>query len=521
MTETRTSLGISRVEGVAVGHAIVWRVDPCSRRLAGTKAEEEGRLQRTIASAKRGVEGLMRLLPRGEAELFEPELMILDELKATLGASLAAGERAEDVVERSMSEAGVELLMDARARILDALAHDYRSVEGHLDGSEGDVILVTETLTPSVVASLPPRVVGIMASISGGDPSEQSGASTAHSVILAREREIAVALVAAEELALVMEGDLVVVDTTDGSALVSVAASPEVARDASAKRQAWLRAREDEDASTTEPLGDLGVRVLVNIGSLHDRVPASADGVGLVRTELVFSDHENAPSEAEQLGVVYALAALSPGTRIIVRLFDAGGDKPLPWLPAPRGAMEARGIELLLHHAQVLGAQLRALVRAAAHVDLGILVPYVRHPDDVGRIREMTSGRVAVGALIETIEAVAQIDEIAAVSDFVSIGTNDLSASVTGIARANAGLALDARLGQMIERVSVACQARSRSVTVCGEMAGDPHGARVLTGLGVHALSVSPGRVSPVKRALRGVSVEDCRAIAQAAMKAH
>ena len=201
---------------------------------------------------------------------------------------------------------------------------------------------------------------------------------------------------------------------------MSVGPGDEVTQAALAKRHAWNQARDAEAAEAAEPLRQLGVSVLVNVGSVHDRVPASAEGIGLVRTELVFSDHSNAPSEAEQFGVVCAIAALSRRSRAVVRLFDAGGDKPLRWLAPPPGAEAARGIELLGHHPRVLEAQLRAIVRVAHHFDVAVLVPYVRSPRDVADVRARTRGRVPVGALIETTEAVEQIAGIIAASDFVS-----------------------------------------------------------------------------------------------------
>ena len=516
MTETIRKVGVSRVRGVAVGRAVLWGADPAPRTMAGTRVEERARLARGIATARRGVLGLMRLLPRAEAELFEPELMILDELSTTLNERLLPGMRAEDVIEGSMVDATVDLLMDARARVLDAIAHSDRSVEEHLEGSDGEIILVTETLIPSVVASLPARVVGIVASPSrSGEPGPLS---TSHSEILAREREITVAFLGSPDLALIREGDVVVLDTTEDDAVVAIAPSAGFTREALARRHASLHARAEADAEATEPLRQLGVGVLVNVGSLYDRIPPSAEGIGLLRTELVFSGHSVAPSEAEQFGVVCAIASLCPRAPAVVRLFDAGDDKPLPWLAPLRGEEAARGIELLLRHPEVLRVQLRALERVADRVDLRILVPYVRGPEDITRVRAGTRQGIAIGALVETVEAVGGIDAIASVSDFVSIGTNDLAASVTGTARASAGLSLDVRLLEAIARVVGACRARSRPVSVCGELAGDPHGARALIGLGVESISVAPARVAPVKRSLRGVSIDDCRAIARAAM---
>jgi phosphoenolpyruvate-protein kinase (PTS system EI component) len=458
----------------------------------------------------------MRLLPRAEAELFEPEVLILDELDATLSERLAGGMQAEDVVEASTTEVAMDLMIDARARILDAMAHSHRSVEEHLEGSKGDVVLVAEKLTPSIVASLPARVVGIVSGFVAGG--QEESLSTAHSEILAREREIPLALVNGASLSAIKEADLLVVDAREDDAIVSIAPKGRAAREAWVSRRAWLHARAEMDAEVAEPLRQLDVGVLINVGSLRERVPASAEGIGLVRTELVFSDHLRAPSEAEQFGVVCAIASLCPRATATVRLFDAGDDKPLPWLAPPSGAESARGIALLRHHPDVLAVQLRALERAGEHVQLRILVPYAQTPADVVSVRAKTNGRLEVGALIETAEAVARIDDIVSVSDFVSIGTNDLAASVTGDERANAGLSLDVRLLAAIERIVLACAARALPVTVCGELAGDPHGARVMIGLGVRAISVAPLRIAAVKRSLRSASMDECRAIARAAM---
>ena len=115
-TEGITKVGVSRVPGVGIGHAVRWRTDPSPLREAGSVDEERTRLGRAIARAKRGVLDLMRLLPRGEAELFEPELLTLDELGTTLRERLVAGMRAEDVVEDGATDTAVDLLMDARAR---------------------------------------------------------------------------------------------------------------------------------------------------------------------------------------------------------------------------------------------------------------------------------------------------------------------------------------------------------------------------------------------------------------------
>lgn len=506
------------VEGIAIGKAIVWASDPAPRSVAGTAEEEHARLARAIRRATRGVEELVRLLPRSEAELFEPEVAILEELAPAMLAEVDAGVKAEDAVDHATSKLPTDLLVDARARLLDGLAHDPRTVEALLEGREGDRVLITEKLTPSVVASLPGSVVGIIAAASEG-PAPRGTGHTSHAAILARGRVIPLVFVAPGVILTIVDDDVVVLDATSDPAAVWIKPSDSIVADAHARREAWTRTRGDEETQVTAKLSHLGLEVHVNIGSLHEHVPASAEGVGLVRTELVFADWARAPSERDQFAALRAVAARLGGAPVVARLFDAGGDKPLAWLPAPDGSPDARGIALLFMHPDVLDVQLRAIVRAAESADVRALLPLVTCAGDVERVRALTRAKLPIGAMIETPEAVDQSEAIAAASDFICIGTNDLFASVTGLDRAGSALSPDTRVLRMIARVVAAARNHSRRVTVCGEMAGEPHSARILVGLGVNAISVAPGRFAKVKLSFRDVSIEDCRGVASEALK--
>jgi phosphoenolpyruvate-protein kinase (PTS system EI component) len=121
--------------------------------------------------------------------------------------------------------------------------------------------------------------------------------------------------------------------------------------------------------------------------------------------------------------------------------------------------------------------------------------------------------------MVETPDAVDRIGEIASAADFVSIGTNDLFAIVTGHGRVDSALSPDRRVLSMIESVLTAAHARGRKVSVCGEMAGDAHGARILVGLGIDALSVATGRFAKAKLSLRELSLHDCREVARETMR--
>jgi phosphocarrier protein FPr len=493
----------------------VWAGDPRPQSFAGTSEEEHLRLARAIRRATRGVLELVRLLPSSEAQLFLPEVAILEEAGPIMLAHVDRGVRAEDAVNVTISKVPTDLLVDARARLLDGLARDDRTIETLLEGRHGDRVLVTGRLTPSAVASLPGRVVGILAAPSKDD---RGGGHSSHAAILARGRVIPFVLAPRHVVSVIANDDLVILDATTSPASVWVNPSDAIVVDAKMRREIWATTRGTEEAQVVARLTHLGLEVHVNIGSLHDHIPAAAEGVGLVRTELIFADWMSAPSEWEQFAALRAITARAGGTPVVVRLFDAGADKPLPWLRSPDTSTLC-GIELLIAHPALLEAQLRAVARAAEGADVRILLPVVTCPDDVERVRAGTSAKFPVGAMIETPAAVEQSEAIAMVSDFVCIGTNDLFARVTGHAEGRSTLSIDARVLHMIDRIVTAAHKCQRRVTVCGEMAGEPHGARILVGLGVDAISVAPGRFARVKLSFRDVTIEECREVAREALR--
>ncbi len=517
-TERGPEAGSPVVDGVAIGQAAVWASDPEPRTVAGTAEEEHGRLARALLRATRGVEDLVRLLPPSEAELFVPEIAILAELGPLLRHRVDGGASAEEAVNEATSQVSTDLLLDARARLLEGLGHSPRSVESLLEGRDGDRVLVTELLTPSIVARLPAQVVGIVATSDGA--AKRGGEYTSHSVILARGRGIPLAFLPPDAVRAIADDDTVVLDTTGSVASMWVEPDESILAEAQRRHNEWLRGSAEDEANVAHaPLMHLGLEVHVNVGSIYERLPASAEGIGLLRTELVFSGHARAPSEVQQFAALRAIAAPVGGNPVVVRLFDAGGDKPLAWLAPPAHSPRARGVELLFMHGDLLDTQLRAIVRAADHVNVRVLLPLVRSAGDVERIRELSHGKLAVGAMIETPAAVDQIEEVAASADFICIGTNDLFAIVTGQDRAESTSSLDAGALRMIERVITVAHARGRRVSVCGEIAGDPLGARILVGLGVDVLSVATARFARLKLSLRDVTIDECRRLAREALK--
>lgn len=483
----------SVVEGIAIGHAVVL-VDDDDGAGAGSVAEERARVVEAFARTQRDVSALLATLPAAEAALFAPELTILEALEGAVLARVEGGERATDAVRGEASGGPTDLVDDARQRLLDAIRGTVGARERRLAETDRPTVLVVEGVTPSLVAVLPAHVVGVIA------VTEDEAAGTSHAAILARGRGLPLAYVAPHVAAGIEDGAALILDTTTAPARIWSGPSETTLADATRRRDALAADARVAEAQASTPLALVAVRV--NVGSTRDHVPAGAEGIGLLRTELVFADRERPPSEDEQAAAYRVVAEKTAGP-VVIRLFDAGGDKPLAFLPG-----EARGIALLRAHPGVLAAQLRAIAR----VDRGaVLIPLVRGRDDVDAVRALAPPGLAIGAMVETPEAAGDIDALAAAADFVCIGTNDLSCETLGIARAAGPDALDPRVLAHVRRTVEGAHARGRKVTVCGEIAGDPRGARVLVGLGVDALSVAPARFAPLKLALAGVTLEHCR----------
>ena len=180
----------------------------------------------------------------------------------------------------------------------------------------------------------------------------------------------------------------------------------------------------------------------------------------------------------------------------------------------------SRGIARLLAHPHVLATQLRAIARAREHADVRVLLPFVQSADEVTAVRSRAASTLLLGAMIESPDGVNAIASIASAADFISIGTNGLTAETLGLAREMNQPMVDRRVLALVLRGIAGAHAAARKATICGEMAGDERGARIAVGLGVDALSVAPARVLVVRGALARTTLEACRAEAHAELLA-
>ncbi len=501
------------MEGFAIGRSLRF-----ARPNAGGPALGDRRgisLREAVACVRGDLERLLSALPSHEAQLFEPEAYILDDLEPRLLARDALDQDREQAVIAETNCGCTDLVIDVRMRLLRALQGSPGEVHFQAPHHDDDLVLTTDFVTPSLVAALPRQVRGLIASLDGPGGTTRNVGRSSHAAILARGRGLPIAYVSHPDAARIADSSWLVIEANEDAARVWVEPDEDFLTAARRRQEANARARREAEARHTS-LQHLGVELRVNVASQHDDLPVSAAGVGLVRTEMMFAGRLTAPSESEQLAALLLIGVQARGRPLVVRLFDAGADKPLAWLGGADAS--SRGIGRLLAHPNVLATQLRALARAREHANVVALLPFVHSADEVKAVRERASATLQIGAMIESPDAARAIDSIASVADFISIGTNDLTATTLGLERTAEAPIADPRVLAFVRLAIDGAHARGRKVTVCGEMAGSERGARIAVGLGADALSVAPVRFAAVQAALGQATIESCRAEVRAAV---
>ena len=401
-----------------------------------------------------------------------------------------------------------------------------------MHSSAGDLAVVAaEDLDASVVAELRPELVAGVALV--------GGATTGHAAIVARALGIPLALGLGETLFDIAEGEEVLVDGTSGRVLVAPDSNERVAV---GRSNGTLHASSPPDL----PLLALPVVIEGNAGSVREveqAAAAGAHGIGLLRTELLFLGRSVPPGLDEQRALYRRIRAAMPAGPVVFRTLDIGGDKPAGYGPAvieANPALGVRGIRLGLRYPGLLEVQLRELLESAPDLSLHIMFPMVATLEEVllaraslDRAAEASrsaglrvANEVRVGIMIEVPAAALMADALAPAVDFFSIGTNDLvqytmAADRTHAELADIGSAYQPAVLRLIRSVCVAAREHNRPVAVCGEAAAHPLLAPLLVGLGVTYLSVAAHSVRTVHQALTDLSLDDCCAAADAALRAH
>ncbi|MEV8529192.1 phosphoenolpyruvate--protein phosphotransferase [Streptomyces sp. NPDC052000] len=539
METTLRGVGVSH--GVAIGevrHMGTAVLEPPAKQIPASEHErEQGRARQAVEAVAADLMARGNLAG-GEAQaVLEAQAMIAQdpELMADVDRRIVVGSTAERAVYDAFSHyrellAGAGEYMAGRVADLDDVRNRIvaRLLGVPMPGvpdSDEPYVLIARDLAPADTALLDPTLVlGFVT---------EEGGPTSHSAILARALGVPaiVALPGAGELA---EGTLVAVDGSTGEIFVepSEEKRAELER-AAAERRAALSASSGPGATSDGHK----VPLLANVGGPADvpgAVDAGAEGVGLFRTEFLFlDDSAKAPSEEKQVEAYRKVLEAFPEGRVVVRVLDAGADKPLDFLtPAdePNPALGVRGLRSLLDHPEVLRTQLTALAKAAAGlpVYLEVMAPMVADRTDAKAFADACRAaglQAKFGAMVEIPSAALRARSILQEVEFLSLGTNDLAQYAFAADRQVGAVSRlqdpwQPALLDLIAMSAEAAKAEGKSCGVCGEAASDPLLACVLTGLGVTSLSMGAASIPYVRATLAKYTLAQCERAAAAARAA-
>jgi phosphotransferase system enzyme I (PtsI) len=555
--------GTGAARGMALGRA---RLEHPSRYLvdesplAETEVEHElERLRRAIALARDELqvlrEKLHGTLAREVAEFIDAHSLMLADRELTsglfdlirvgryrAGAALkmqrdrlvAMFEEMDDPYLRSRKE-DVEHVI---GRVQAGLARESSVEERRLAARVGE-ILVSDTVAPSELVPLAERgVLGVVLS---------SGSQVSHSAILARSLHLPMIVAAHQALSHIQDDDLVLIDGERGEIVVHPAAHD------LARLRAWQRETAQRgkrlallrDAQTRTRDG-VTIALYANAESPADVAQAralGAAGIGLYRTEFLFLQRREIPSEDEQFLAYRDLVLGMDGQPVTIRTLDLGADKAdssgLVLDDEENPALGVRGVRLSLRHPQLLAVQLRAILRASGYGPVRILVPMVSAAEEMISVRRLlqecvrelrSSGHeiaehVELGAMIEVPAAAIALSGMIKTLDFIAIGTNDLIQYTLAVDRNNDHLAnlydpLHPAVLKLIAQTIATAERAGRRVTLCGEMAGDRRYTALLLALGLTDFSMHPGVLLEVREAVNALDRAQLRAQAASLLRA-
>ena len=539
--------GASR--GLALGRARVrlpHALEMAEQRVPAAQADAEARrLHEALEAARAEMralrEKLQGALSKEAVEFIDLHALLLDDPELVQALETLVRQERYSAgyalrVQRDRLAAVFEQMDDPYLRSrLDDLDHIIGRINAHLQrreplprGTAGEV-LVCDNVAPSELAQL--QAQGVVAIVSA------AGSPLSHSAILARSLHLPLVVGAAEALARINDGDVVMVDGETGEVVVDPDAAdlhryPQ-------REQQDARARRDLERLRSKPTrtrDGVDVALYANAESREDVARAhalGAAGVGLYRTEFLFLQRNELPDEDEQFQVYRDAVLGMSGRPVTFRTLDLGADKAdrtgLSLANEDNPALGVRGVRLSLLYDQVFDTQLRAIARAAAYGPVRVLVPMVSCREEVLLVRRRLRRAVAavkrrgvvvqtppLGAMIEVPAAAIGVHGLVDAVDFMSIGTNDLVQYLLAVDRNNDALGdlyspLHPGVLRLLAHVIGAGAQSGTPVAVCGEMAGDTRLAPLLLAMGLREFSLHPASLLELRRAIRECRLDSLR----------
>ncbi|MBE2895979.1 phosphoenolpyruvate-protein phosphotransferase PtsI [Pasteurellaceae bacterium HPA106] len=546
--------GIPASPGIVFGKALVLKEEDIVLNTKPiTASQVESEVKRFYDGRAKAVEQLeaikekaTRTLGEEKGAIFDGHLMILEdeELEEEIVAFIKDELVTADMAASTVIDQQVAMLSEIDDEYLKERAGDIRDIGNRLlknilgmtivDLGEikDEVILVANDLTPSETAQLNlEKVLGFVTDIGG---------RTSHTSIMARSLELPAIVGTNVATQRIKNGDMLVLDAENNRVLINPNTKElekiKTLQQTLAAEKAELAKLKDLPAVT---LDGRRVEACANIGTIRDVDGAQrngAEGVGLYRTEFLFMDRDQLPTEEEQFKAYKDVVEAMDGRLVVLRTMDIGGDKELPYLNLPKEMnpfLGWRAIRIALDKREILNAQLRAVLRASAFGKLAVMFPMVISVEEIRTLKAVLAElkqelrnegkafdeNMQVGVMVETPSAAVNARFLAKEVDFFSIGTNDLTQYTLAVDRGNELIShlynpMTPSVLNLIKQVIDASHAEGKWTGMCGELAGDERATLLLLGMGLDEFSMSAISVPRIKKLIRNVNYEDAQRLA-------
>lgn len=530
--------GIAASKGYAIGKIFIKEdinIEVVEKSIDDTEKEKE-RFKSALSNTREQLERIkdkaQKEVGAEKAAVFDSHIMLLDDpefagaVEMNIESNKVNSEKAlQEVIDmyssifasmedEYMRERGADIKDVGKRIMLNIMGKSVNS----MDDLDRDTIIVAQDLTPSDTAQLDKdKVIAFLTNIGG---------RTSHSAIMARTLEIPAIVGMKDITESVKNDDVVIVDGTEGVVIINP--DKETIEKYEKSKESFLREKEElKKLINVETVTKAGKRVEVcgNIGKpqdVHQVLENGGEGVGLFRTEFLYMDRDNMPSEDEQFeSYKYAVEKME-GKPVVIRTLDIGGDKKLPYLEMPEEMnpfLGYRAIRLCLDRKELFKVQLRALLRASAFGNLKIMFPMISSLSEFKAAKELLkecmnelkaegkefNENLETGIMVEIPAAAICADELAKHVDFFSIGTNDLIQYTLAADRMNEKISylynpMHPAVLRLIKMTIDAAHKEGKWCGMCGEMAGDENAIATLVEYGLDEYSMSASSILTAKK---------------------
>lgn len=542
--------GISVSPGISFGKALLY--SPFSRNILPSFCKEnetEEMLQRYQHAKKQAEIELQEIIvflqsdpTRNGIFVAQKEILYDQEVeKMMVKAIIHEKKTTEYAVSEVFSEI-VTMMSASKSEVFSARSADFQDVENrllrillgekevNLRQLDEPVIIVTHNLLPSDTATLDKKnVQGIITEV---------GSVTSHSAIFARAYGIPAISGVGNCLQKLAIGTNIILDAIEGLAYVN--APPEMVEKMQKKQKLYALECQQNVQNINKKLftkDNIHIEIGINISETKSEIQKkSYDFVGLLRTEFVYMQNNQMPSENEQFEAYKKIVENAKGKEVTIRTLDVGGDKTIPYIPQEKEEnpfLGKRAVRLSLANKALFISQMKSILRASVFGKVNMMIPMVTNVEDVRKTKKLFEqaknelrqegvafdNETKFGIMIETPAIVEVLQDIMVEIDFASVGTNDLCQYLCAADRMNVSVAgyyqlFSPSLLRVLKRIAFYFAMSKKPLSVCGELAGIEVGACFLVGIGIRKLSMSAGRIGSIKTKISQYTTQELAEIA-------